>query len=137
MRYKMLGITLLELMIVVAIVGALAAIAYPNYREYSARAQRTEARAMLLEVATQQEKFYLQNSTYAANMTALGYANNNQPTAKGKYTVSITNGDAAGYTVRADYQFSDVEAGKCDWFELDEAGTRTSGPKAPSECWSR
>ncbi len=137
MQRKMQGVTLLELMIVVAIVGALAVLAYPSYREYSARAQRTEARSMLLRVAADQEKFYLQNATYANTMTSFGYANNAVPTDTGKYEISITNGDAAGFTVRADYQIPDSEAAKCDWFEIDDTGDRRSGPMAPDECWAR
>ena len=64
MRKYMRGITLLELMIVVVIVSILAAVAYPNYRQFAARAKRNEAKAMLLEVAAAQERFYLQNSQY-------------------------------------------------------------------------
>ena len=64
MYRRMRGITLLELMIVVVIVGILTAIAYPNYREFAARAKRTEAMALLLEIATNQERFYLQYNRY-------------------------------------------------------------------------
>jgi len=137
MRKTMQGITLLELMIVVVIIGTLAVLAYPSYREYSSRAQRTEARSMLLRIAADQEKFYLQNSTYANTMTAFGYASNAVPTDTGKYEISITAGNAADFTVRANYQNADAEAGKCSWFELDARGTRTSGPMGPDECWAR
>ena len=137
MRYYMRGITLMELMIVVVVLGVLAAVAYPGYREYSARAQRTEARSMLLRVAAEQEKFYLQNATYANTMTAFGYPSNDVITDTGKYEISVIDGDAAGYTVRADYQNVDAESNKCDWFELDERGTRDSGPHEPDDCWAR
>ena len=92
---------------------------------------------MLLRIAADQEKFYLQNSTYANTMTAFGYASNAVPTDTGKYEISITAGNAADFTVRADYQNADAEAGKCSWFELDARGTRTSGPMGPDECWAR
>lgn len=137
MRKNMQGITLLELMIVVVIIGTLAVLAYPNYRDYAARSQRTEARATLLRIAADQEKFYLQNSTYANTLTEFGYGTNAEPTETGRYEISITDGDAAGFTVRADYQDGDNEAGKCSWFELDERGTQTSGPMGPEECWAR
>ena len=70
---KMRGVTLLELMIVVVIIGIMAAIAYPNYRDFAARAKRNEAKAILLEIAQNQERFYLQNSTYGT-LSQLGYA---------------------------------------------------------------
>lgn len=137
MYRNMQGITLLELMVVVVIIGVLAVVGYPSYREYSARAQRTEARSMLLRIAADQEKFYLQNSTYANTLTAFGYASNAEPTETGRYRVSVTAGDAAGYTLRADYLGADSEAGKCSWFQVNENGTRTSGPLGADECWSR
>lgn len=134
---RMRGVTLLELMIVVVIIGTLAILAYPSYREYAARAQRTEARAMLLRVAANQEKYYLQNSTYAATMRDFGYANNAVPTETGKYEVSITSGDARGFVARAEYQMGGSEGARCSWFEIDARGTRRSGPMSPAECWAR
>jgi len=62
MRKYMRGVTLAELMIVVVVVGILASVAYPSYRQYAARAKRTEAKAALLQIATMQERFYLQNN---------------------------------------------------------------------------
>ena len=67
MKPKSAGMTLIELMIVVAIVALLASIAVPSYRQYVLRANRTEATTALLQLAAAQEKFYLQNNTYAGN----------------------------------------------------------------------
>ena len=68
LMHTMRGITLLELMIVVVIIGFMAAIAYPNYRDFTARAKRNEAKAALLQIATNQERFYLQNNAYTCDM---------------------------------------------------------------------
>ena len=62
-RQSMRGVTLIELMIVIVIIAILAAVSYPSYREFTARAKRNEARAALLQIATNQERFYLQNNT--------------------------------------------------------------------------
>jgi type IV pilus assembly protein PilE len=61
---KQSGFSLIELLIVVAIIGILAGIAYPNYQEYIARARRADAKTVLLENAQFLERFYTQNGTY-------------------------------------------------------------------------
>ena len=68
------GVTLVELMIVIVIVGILAALALPNYRQYVAKAKRNEAKAALMQIATLQERFYLQNNTYTQDLTQLGFS---------------------------------------------------------------
>ena len=61
------GFTLMELMITLAIVALLAAIAVPSYREYIIRSNRIDATSALLKIAAAQEKFFLQNNSYATN----------------------------------------------------------------------
>ena len=60
------GFTLIELMIVVAIVGILAAVAYPSYQESIRKSKRAEGRTALMEVLQQQERYMTQNNTYLA-----------------------------------------------------------------------
>ena len=131
MRRNMRGVTLTELMIVVVIVSILSMVAYPSYREYAARAKRNEAKACLLQIATLEERFYLQNNTYTADMNALGVP---VMTDSGTYACAINNANANTFLATATYQNADAEAGKCLTFSIDGAGTRTSTPSP--DCWT-
>jgi type IV pilus assembly protein PilE len=133
-RKFMGGVTLLELMIVVVVIGIMMAIAYPNYREFAARAKRNEARTMLLEIATAQERFYLQNSTYGS-LGDLGYAD---PLVSdtGSYAVTVGPADAVNFLATATYQKSDAELGKCTTFTIDGRGMKGS-TGAYTDCWTR
>lgn len=136
LRRQIAGITLMELMIVVVIIGILAAIAYPNYRQYMARAKRNEAKAELLKIATLQERFYLQNNTYTTDMTNLGFALSSSNLSDSEsYVINVTAANANDFTAVATYQHSDDEASKCLTFQIDGSLTKTSAPD--TECWVR
>ena len=131
----MRGVTLTELMIVVVVVSILAAVAYPNYREFVARAKRNEAKSCLLQVATLQERFYLQNNVYTTDMTNLGFQNaGGNLSDSGSYVCAVNAADANTFTATATYQNADAEAGKCLTFTIDGRGNKTSAP-AP-DCWT-
>ncbi len=135
-RKGMLGITLMELMIVVIVVGILAAIALPNYRDYSARARRTEAKAALVRIANNQERFYLSNNTYTTDMSRLGFAAPGcNPSMEGTYKVCVTAANANTFSATATYQNDDAEAAKCLTFSIDGSGVKTSAPY--TDCWDR
>ena len=134
-RRNMRGITLIELMIVVVIVGILAAIAYPNYQEFTSRAKRNEARAALLRLATNQERFYLNNNTFTTDMTQIGFSSSPFTTETGYYVVSVTSATPSNFSATATYQHGGSEAGKCLTFTIDGRGQKTSGPE--TDCWTR
>lgn len=133
------GVTLIELVVVMVIIGILAAIAVPSYRQYVVRSQRVDAKSALLALATAQEKFYLQCNTYAtalagASSCADGEVAFGETSEKGWYALSITAADGAGFTVRAVPSAGSPQAtdARCSWFQVTDRGVRTASD--PS-CW--
>ena len=129
---QMQGVTLLEILIVAAIVAMLAAIAYPNYRDYTHRAQRSEPKAKLLEIAANQERYYLNANRYGT-LAELGYP---VPliTKSGNYTITISRNDAAAFSISASYNHSGVEKDRCSSFSINELGNKTSTGSIDN-CW--
>lgn len=140
-RRRMLGVTLLELMAVVLVIGVLGAIAIPSYRQYTMRAQRTEGKAFLLQVATNQERFYLANRTYGT-VVALQNANLLSADARserGLYVVAIPVADATTYTATitpvAGAVIDMTADAQCTSFSLTAQGVRTATGTAAANCW--
>ncbi len=141
-RAKIGGFTLTELMIVVAIIGILAAIGYPQYQQYILRSKRADATAGLSNLANMQERFYSNASppSYTTTLTALGYGTSS--TTDGYWTLSITDGTNAGFTIQAvaggNENHTDDD---CNTLTLNNLGTKTSTPQAPGTtpskgCWN-
>jgi type IV pilus assembly protein PilE len=83
------GFTLLELMIALLIVGILAAVAIPSYRDQLRKGKRSDAITLLMDAANRQEQYMLDNSTYAADMRQLGFAESPAGSAEGLYRVGV------------------------------------------------
>jgi type IV pilus assembly protein PilE len=136
MRNEASGFTLIELMIVIVVVAILAAIAIPGYRQYVLRTNRTEAKRTLLNVAAAEEKFYLQNNTYAgpSALTTPPPAGLGIPgtTEHGHYTVAIDAADAATFSATATAQGGQAQDSRCASFTINQAGGRTA---TNADCW--
>ena len=142
------GFTLIEMMIVVAIVGILAAIAYPSYQEYVRRGNRAEARATMMDIAQMQERYFSSNNTYLAIAAPpaappVGWRNWTGPAGAAKYNlaVAISAGNALavppvppGYliTVTPTAGYADP---KCSILTLDNLGSKGSTPNGTDYCW--
>ena len=150
-RSRQIGITLMELLTVMVIVGILAAIAIPSYRTYLMRAQRSDATAALLRVAAAQEKFYLQNNVYAtqaqignAPPAGLGVpvSGGVALTERGYYQLVLNSANTAlDFTVTATPIAGgpQVKDTSCATFTINQQGTRgaTNGSSGDTtaSCW--
>ena len=87
------GFTLLELMMVVAIVGILFAIALPSYRSYTQRSHRADGQSMLVDISAREERFLAQNNTYTTDVTsAAGLSLGTATSPRGYYTLTVAAG---------------------------------------------
>lgn len=131
--YKQRGFTLIELMIVVAIVGILAAIAYPSYTDYVQKSRRGDAIASLADFRIEQEKWRANNVSYTTSTGALGLSSSSRD---GYYNMIIVSAAASSYQVTAaptGAQAGDV----CGIFSIVANGIDDSGSYASNDCWER
>lgn len=144
------------MLVVVAIIGILAAIAIPSYQRSVMAGNRSVAQASLLDLANRQEQFYLNNRTYTSNMSNLGYTaalvftsdsdsaiavDDNQTLVAAAatnrvYIVRIDTSSANAYSLVAVPQLNQASDTECGSFTLTNTGARTvSGTAAATDCW--
>ena len=129
MLMKQLGFTLIEVIIVVAIVAILAAIALPSYSDQLRKSARAEAQSFMTSAATQQQQFLLNRRSYADSLSALGTSVPADVTSK--YTITVAAPDASPPTFSLTATPVGAQArDRCGTLTLDSLGNRT-----PDTCW--
>lgn len=134
------GFTLIEVMIVVAVIGILSAIALPSYNEYMLRSHRANARAALLQAAQWLERAATAQGSYPA---AAAIPAGVLAVEGGRYVITLPVLTAGTYTLRAT-PTAVQSADRCAVFQMTHAGVRTQvatatvpTPLAVQECWNR
>lgn len=134
------GFTLIELMIVVAVVGILSAIAYPSYTEYVRRGHRADARAGLLQVQQWLERAATATGTYPTSLpSALTWTADNTK----RYDIAFQAGNTtAAYVLTATPKGAQT-GDKCGTYTLSNTGVRGAAGKKSGEsgynpdCWGK
>lgn len=116
------GFTLIELMIVVAIIGILAAIAIPNFMNYQCKAKQSEAKSNLGNIRSMEEAYYAEYDTYAGVAT-VGFETKG---GAGRYTYTLTTGNTTGYTATATATINT----QADNWSINSTGTLTNNTNA-------
>lgn len=138
MRKAMQGMTLIELVTVVAIIGILTAIAVPSYRNYVIRANRSEAKTVLLSTAGSLERCFTRFNTYNDAACPVKFP---VSTEGGNYKISLVaaDSDESKFALKAEPLGAQLKDTGCGTFTLNSAGVRnvTGATKPQKECWSR
>ncbi len=129
------GFTLIELMVVVALIGILAAIAVPAYTEYARKARRADAKRALVSLQLQQEKWRASNIRYSQTLGPVGsFLNWTTTSVDGHYRLAVTAASATAYNMTATPQGK--QAGdRCGTFAINQSGNNTTGSYANADCW--
>lgn len=137
---KQTGFTLIELMIVVAIISILAAIAIPSYQSHIAKTRRADAQGALLQLANVMERYYTEQSPFTYVGASLGsaatdiFANQSPGTGTAFYNLSISAVAVNSYTLTAtptNAQSSD----SCGTLTLTSAGVKGVSKSTVAACW--
>ena len=127
------GFTLIELMIVVAVVAILAAIAFPSYNEHVRKSRRAQAKADLVELAQVLERHHTVQNTNAG--AALPY-NRSPRDGTAHYTLSLTQAATARSFILQAVPATTAQArDSCGTLTLDQAGRRTPTNAVVAGCW--
>ena len=131
---RMRGITLIELMIVVVVIGILTAVAYPSYRDQVMRTHRTDGKATLMQVSQELERCYTRFAAYNNAGCAVAFPVDSP---EGHYTVTATALTASAFTLDATPQGGQADDDECGVLRLTSTGIEGSqGESADdNDCW--
>ncbi|XPF96071.1 type IV pilin protein [Colwellia sp. RE-S-Sl-9] len=130
-----IGMTLIELLIAVAIVGILGAVAYPSYVEYVSQSNRSEAQRELLRIANKMEQYFVDTRRYTADMKLLGLPADPFITESGNYSIDTSAQTNTTYTLTATARGAQATRDNdCTTLNISETGQKTA---KTATCWEK
>ena len=139
-KYASKGFTLIELVMVTAIVAVLAGVAYPSYQQAVRDSRRAEVVTVLHRIALRQERWRARRAAYATSIAALCDCGSNNAFDNEYYTITVVTADASGFQLRAEAktgttQIADRAGGtSCARLSLTVGA---SSAKTPAACYSK
>lgn len=135
MKSRSMGFTLIEVMIVVAVVGILAAIAYPSYQDHVRKTRRAAAAACLFEYAALFERHYTTKGSYK-DLTLPDPPLGCQTEQSNHYTISVSGTVSDGAFALVATPKGGQAKDKCGWLGLNQAGTKSNEKNlAQADCF--
>jgi type IV pilus assembly protein PilE len=135
-RLAQRGVTLIELMVVITVIGILASIAYPAYSEHIARARRAEAKGLLYDVLQRQERFFSVNGTFTTNFVDLGMSGGTNATEHNTHTMALAIGPSGNISTSVRMTAVPVVPdAKCGTLSLTSAHVKGASGTQPAICW--
>lgn len=133
------GFTLMELMVVVAIVGILVGIAVPTYHDSVRKSRRGQAKADLAEAAQAMERYYTMQNTYVgANLTTIGAPTKSPKDGDAQYVISLNGAPtASAFSLQAvPSATTGQNKDKCGTLGITNTGVKTPNDAPRKECWN-
>jgi type IV pilus assembly protein PilE len=135
---KQRGVTLIELLIVIVVLGILVAVAYPSYTKQVQRTKRAECAGGLVQLANAMERYFSQNNSYllATPLNTLGVATCPIDGGRATYTLTIPVLTATTYELRATATATGGQANDaCGFLELTNTGVKRAEKGTIATCW--
>lgn len=139
---SLVGFTLIELMVTVAVVAILAAIAFPSYQDYVMRARRTDGKGFLLSIQQLVERSYTDSNSYASAVASVvGASGVTSPELF--YQVTVASSTVSTYTLNSAPRPGAQATDKCGTFVISETNAKTitalplGSTLTKNDCWPR